>query len=93
MTAEVQFIAESRHNVLTVPNTDLRFQPTGIPQAELQNMVSEAALASLPADQREEARKAMEQARQAASKGAAPPKATGRAKSTQPTPVSVMYGG
>jgi HlyD family secretion protein len=77
MTAEVQFIAESRQNVLTVPNAALRFQPTGLPQAELQDMVSEAALAALPADQREEARKAMEQARQAASKGAAPPKATG----------------
>jgi HlyD family secretion protein len=77
MTAEVQFIAESRHNVLTVPNAALRFQPTDLPQAEVQNMVSEAALASLPAEQREEARKAMEQARQAASKGATPPKATG----------------
>jgi HlyD family secretion protein len=77
MTAEVQFIVESRHNVLTVPNAALRFQPAGLPQAELQNMVSEAALASLPSEQREEARKAMEQARQAASKSAPAPKATG----------------
>ena len=77
MTAEVQFIVESKHDVLTVPNAALRFQPADLPQAELQNMVSEAALASLPAEQREEARKAMEQARQAASKGATAPKATG----------------
>jgi HlyD family secretion protein len=77
MTAEVQFIVESKHNVLTVPNAALRFQPADLPRAELQNMVSEAALASLPAEQREEARKAMEQARQAASKGATPRKATG----------------
>ena len=77
MTAEVQFIAESKHDVLTVPNAALRFQPAGLSDLEIQKMVFEAGIASLPADQREEARKAMEEARQAASRSATPPKATG----------------
>jgi HlyD family secretion protein len=77
MTAEVQFIAESLHGVLTVPNAALRFQPAGLSDQEIQGMILEAGIAALPADKREEARKAMEEARRAAAKSASPQKTGG----------------
>jgi HlyD family secretion protein len=92
MTAEVQFIAESKQNVLTVPNPALRFQPAGLPDAEIQRMVFEAGIASLPADQREEARKAMEEAGQAASKSTTPSKGTGLGGMMMPGPPPGMRG-
>jgi HlyD family secretion protein len=65
MTAEVQFIKENRQNVLTVPSAALRFQPAGLSDQEIQQMIFAAGLADLPADQREAAQKIMEAAKAA----------------------------
>ena len=92
MTSEMQFIAENKQNVLTVPNAALRFQPAGLSDLEIQRMVFEAGIASLPADQREEARKAMEAARQAASNGTTTRQATVLGGMAMPGPPPGMKG-
>ncbi len=65
MTAEVEFIRESRQNVLTVPSAALRFQPPGLSDEEIQAMVFAAGLAGLPAGEREAALKSNEEAKAA----------------------------
>jgi HlyD family secretion protein len=92
MTAEVQFIAENKQNVLTVPNAALRFQPADLSDLEIQRMVFEAGIAALPADQREEARKAMEEARLAAATGTTTKKPAGLGSMMMPGPPPGMKG-
>jgi HlyD family secretion protein len=65
MTAEVQFIRERRSGVTIVPSAALRFQPTTLSEAEIQDLVFRAGLADLPADQREAALKARDEQRAA----------------------------
>ena len=93
MTAEVQFISSSRSAVLTVPNAALRFQPSGLSDAELQAMVLEAGISSLPADQREAARKSAEQARAAASRTTTAPKSNALGGMVMAGPPPGMNGG
>jgi HlyD family secretion protein len=57
MTASVQFIREKKENVLVVPTTALRFQPTGMSTEEIQKAVFLAGLDGLGAEQKAEAEK------------------------------------
>jgi HlyD family secretion protein len=52
MTCAVDFIVEQRENVLTVSNAALRFQPTGLSAAEIDDMVFNANLKGMTEEQR-----------------------------------------
>ncbi len=73
MTAEVQFIKEKKTDVTLVPSAALRFQPTGLTEAEIQERIFAAGLAGLPAAQREAALKAKEEQAAAKAGSAKPP--------------------
>jgi HlyD family secretion protein len=61
MTADVEFIKQKRTNVTVVPSAALRFRPAGLTEQEIQGLIFEAALAELPAEQREAALKAKQE--------------------------------
>jgi HlyD family secretion protein len=57
MTAQVDFIEQSKKDVLVVPNAALRFQPSTLSTAQIERKVFEASIAGLPADQQTDALK------------------------------------
>lgn len=56
MTAEVEFVEQSKQNVLVVPSAALRFQPSVLSAQDIQRKIFEAGLADLPADLRDKAK-------------------------------------
>jgi HlyD family secretion protein len=61
MTANVQFIAQKKDNVLTVPSAAFRFHPSGLSSQEIARMEFLADVAELPAEQRTAAESAYDQ--------------------------------
>ena len=55
MTCAVDFIVEQSENVLLVSSAALRYQPTGLNEEKIAEMVFEAGLANLTSEQRREA--------------------------------------
>ncbi|GHV75887.1 hypothetical protein AGMMS49942_07080 [Spirochaetia bacterium] len=55
MTCAVDFIVERRENILMAPNAALRYQPTGLGAAEIEEMVFNAGLKDMDEDQRKAA--------------------------------------
>ncbi|GHT84638.1 hypothetical protein FACS1894137_07930 [Spirochaetia bacterium] len=55
MTCAVDFIVERRENILMAPNAALRYQPTGLGAAEIEEMVFNAGLKTMDEDQRKAA--------------------------------------
>jgi len=66
MTCMVEFIVERSEDVLMVPNAALRYQPTGLSDERIADMIFDATLAELPEEQRQMAIEARERARQQA---------------------------
>jgi HlyD family secretion protein len=54
MTAQVDFIEQSKKDILVVPNAALRFQPSTLTTAQIERKVFAASLAGLSVDQRAE---------------------------------------
>lgn len=52
MTAEAQFVVKSEENVLIVPNSALRYQPTSLSQTQIADAVFQASLAGLTDEQK-----------------------------------------
>lgn len=67
MTAQVDFIEQSKKDVLVVPNAALRFQPSTLTTAQIERKVFAASVASLPADQQAEALKQYDDEKKSAS--------------------------
>ncbi|MDR2575027.1 MAG: efflux RND transporter periplasmic adaptor subunit [Treponema sp.] len=55
MTCAVDFIVERGENVLMVPNAALRYQPTGLSEEKISDMVFTAGLANMDDEQRQAA--------------------------------------
>jgi len=69
MTCSVEFIEERSENILVVPNAALRYQPTFLSAAEIEDIVFFAGLRGLDETQRAEAIGRREEARRAAASG------------------------
>jgi len=63
MTCAVDFIVERGENVLMVPNAALRYQPTGLSEEKISDMVFTAGLVSMNDEQRQAAIEARDQAK------------------------------
>jgi len=63
MTCAVDFIVERGENVLMVPNAALRYQPTGLSEEKISDMVFNAGLANMDDEQRQAAIEARAQAK------------------------------
>lgn len=66
MTAQVDFIEQSKKDVLVVPNAALRFQPSTLTTAQIERKVFAAGLAGMDADQQAEALKQYDDAKKGA---------------------------
>ena len=69
MTCSVEFIEERNENILVVPNAALRYQPTILSAAEIEDAVFNAGLRGLDETQKAEAIKLREEAKKAAAAG------------------------
>lgn len=67
MTAQVDFIEQSKKDVLVVPNAALRFQPSTLTTAQIERKVFAAGLAGLGAEQQAEALRQYDEAKKGAS--------------------------
>jgi len=63
MTCAVDFIVERGENILIVPNAALRYQPTGLSEEKIADMVFNAGLENLDDEQRQAAIEARNQAK------------------------------
>jgi HlyD family secretion protein len=63
MTCAVDFIVERGENVLMVPNAALRYQPTGLSEEKIADMVFNAGLENMDDEQRQAAIEARNQAK------------------------------
>ncbi|MCL2190814.1 MAG: efflux RND transporter periplasmic adaptor subunit [Treponema sp.] len=87
MTCMVEFIVERSEDVLIVPNAALRYQPTGLSEERIADMIFDATLGDLPEEQRRTAIEARERARQQQAS------AQGRSAGGQNAVTSLMMGG
>lgn len=85
MTAEAQFVVRSDENVLIVPNSALRYQPTSLSQTQISDAVFQASLAGLTDEQK--------QAAIAAHEAAAKKSTSGSASGSQAGLSSLVMGG
>jgi HlyD family secretion protein len=69
MTCAVDFIVEQRQDVLLVPNAALRYQPSGLSETEIADLVFNAGLQGMNEEQRAAALAAREPAKTAAAPG------------------------
>jgi HlyD family secretion protein len=67
MTCAVDFIVEQKENVVVAPNAALRYQPTGLTDAQIADMVFNAGLQNMTEEQRAAAIESRSKQTQAAS--------------------------
>jgi len=73
MTCAVDFIVERGENVLMVPNAALRYQPTGLSEEKIADMVFNAGLENMNDEQRQAAIEARTQAKAQRTEGSQAP--------------------
>ncbi|HET6451989.1 MAG TPA: efflux RND transporter periplasmic adaptor subunit, partial [Spirochaetia bacterium] len=86
MTANVQFIAQRKENVVTVPSSAFRFHPSNLTSAQIARMEFEADVAGLPAEQRAAAVAGYDQRAKGAAASAVPSRSAGLVGMMMPGP-------
>jgi HlyD family secretion protein len=90
MTCAVDFIVERGENILMVPNAALRYQPTGLSEEKIADMVFNAGLANLDDEQKQAAIEARAQAKAQRTEGS---QAQGPGQNSGNGLQSLMMGG